>query len=653
MQTPKPHSPPETVEPARLAGRLVVVGLGMTAYKLIERMQALNALKRYDVTIIGEENYPAYDRVHLTEWLEHRDAQRLALGPPGWAEAAGIRIVAGNAATSIDRGRRTVRLAGGERIGYDHLVLATGSAPFVPPIEGANAENVFVYRTIDDLRRIGRRAEQARKAIVIGGGPLGLEIAAALRRLGPEIVVLEAAPYLMCGHLDIAGAAVLNDKIRKMGIRAIAPVLARRIEAEGDRLRLFVQQLDDPLTADMIVMATGIQPRDELAQDAGLAVASVFGGVVVDDTLRTTDPAIYAIGECARHRDALYGLIAPGYRMAETLAEMLAGREKRFSGYTPAIRLRLMDADVWAMGDQDQPGKRIRWNERGAYRQITVWRNRVVAASSVDAWAERGFVQDIIRKRKRIRRRQLNRFRRTGALSRRSAHAPPNEWPSSTIVCNCMEITRGALDKAIAQGCASVEALAEHTGASTVCGSCKPLLAELTGSAPAPAEDQKRTGLLVTAAIAVALTLMIAFGPPIPLADSVLDQGIWDTLRRDSGWRWGTGFILLGCALISAGFSLRKRWKRVRWGNIAWWRVGHGAVGVLALIALVAHTGLHTGSGWNRMLTISFLAASAFGGAAAAGMGSQRTRLGFWLHVLLIWPLPILIFFHILAAWYF
>jgi len=344
----------------------------------------------------------------------------------------------------------------------------------------------------------------------------------------------------------------------------------------------------------------------------------------------------------------LHGLIAPGYRMAETLAEILAGRERKFPGYTPAIRLRLMDVDVWSLGNQDQPGERIRWNERGAYRQITVWRDRIVAASSVGVWDGLGFAQNFIRKRRRIRQGRLNRFRRTGALSRRAARTGP-----SAIACNCMEITRRALDEAVAQGCASVEALAERTGASTVCGSCRPLLAELTGDAAAPLESRKQTGLLVTAAIACALALAIALAPPIPLAESALDHGIWDTLYRNGGWRQTTGFIVLGCALIAAGFSLRKRWKHARRGNIGWWRIGHGAVGALALIALVAHTGGRIGSGWNQILTMSFLAASVFGGAAAAGMGPRRTRLGFWLHVLAVWPLPALIVFHILAAWYF
>ena len=156
--------------PRRAPARLVVAGFGMVGFKLVERLAALDALWRYDVTVVGEERHPAYDRVRLTEWLDHRDPDRLALARPGWAEALGIRVVTGMRVVSIDRERRLVRAAGGAQIGYDRLVLATGSAPFVPPIEGADHDGVFVYRTLDDLLRLRRRAGRVRRAVVLGGG---------------------------------------------------------------------------------------------------------------------------------------------------------------------------------------------------------------------------------------------------------------------------------------------------------------------------------------------------------------------------------------------------------------------------------------------------------------------------------------------------
>ena len=172
--------------------RLVVVGFGMVGYKVIERLSALGALDYYDVTVIGEEPHLAYDRVRLTEWFDHRDSQRLALGRPGWSESLGIRVITGTAVVSIDREHRTVETADAEQIVYDHLVLATGSRPFVPPIEGVQHDGVFVYRTIDDLDRIGRRAGEVNTAIVVGGGLLGIEAADAFRRLGLQIVLLES-----------------------------------------------------------------------------------------------------------------------------------------------------------------------------------------------------------------------------------------------------------------------------------------------------------------------------------------------------------------------------------------------------------------------------------------------------------------------------
>ena len=633
--------------------RLVVVGFGMVAYKLVERLEALEALGRYDVTVIGEEPHPAYDRIHLSGWLGHRDVRRLALGRPGWIQELGIRAVTGNPATSIDRENRTVHTAAGERIPYHRLVLATGSAPFVPPIEGADCENVFTYRTIDDLERIAISAVKARRAIVVGGGVLGIEAADALRGLGLGVTVLEAGALLMARQIGPEAAALLEARVRELGIGIVAGVRARRIETRDRRLVLVMDGGGEPLVADMIVMTAGIRPRDELARACGLAVASGRGGIVVDDQLRTTDPAIHAIGECAAHDGVVYGLVAPGFRMAETLAEILAGGGNLFRGYTPAIRLRLSGIDVWSLGNQAQVGTRLSWSGNGSYRRITTLGRRLLAAAAVGPWDEISFTQDAIRQRRRIWPEELQRFLQTGMFSEAAVRPPVAEWPASAMVCNCLEITRGALSSAMAEGGSSVDALAESTGASTVCGVCRPLVAELAGGAPSSALSRESAWLLTAAGVAVLLALAIAGGSPLPLPTSVQAGHVWDILYREGWWRQATGFGLLGCALAAAGFSLRKRWRRVGWGGLDWWRVGHGALGALALMTLLLHTGLRLGSGLNQILMICFLAASLLGGATAAGLGRRHARLTFWLHVLAVWPLPVLVAFHVLASYYF
>ena len=222
------------------------------------------------------------------------------------------------------------------------------------------------------------------------------------------------------------------------------------------------------------------------------------------------------------------------------------------------------------------------------------------------------------------------------------------------MVCNCLEVTRGALGSACEQGCTSVEALAETTGASTVCGACRPLLSTLVGEATSAADSAARAGLLAAGLAATVLALFFAGASPIAPASSIQDAGLWDALYREDGWRQATGFGLLGCTLVGvAGYSLRKRWERVRWGGIGWWRLGHGVIGVLALIALIAHTGLRVGTGFNRVLITLFLASSVLGAAAAMGLGGRHARTTFWLHVLAAWPLPVVLGFHILTAYYF
>lgn len=211
----------DDMEAAGPPRRLVVVGFGMVAFKLVERLSSLGALERYDVTLIGDEPYPAYNRIHLTEWLDHGDFSHLALGQPGWSETPGIRTLIGDAVTAIDRESRTVRTAGGRRIDYDRLVLATGSVAFRPPIEGADHDGVFVYRTLNDLKRIRERSETVHDAVIVGGGLLGIETAEALHRKGLAVTLVESGPYLMKRQLDPQTAAQLEQKLAEHGISAL------------------------------------------------------------------------------------------------------------------------------------------------------------------------------------------------------------------------------------------------------------------------------------------------------------------------------------------------------------------------------------------------------------------------------------------------
>lgn len=632
----------------------MVAGFGMVGYKLVERLAVLGATWRYDVTILGEEPQAAYDRVRLTEWLDHRDAGRLALARPGWADEVGVRVLTGTRVVSIDRERKLVRHTGGAEIGYDRLVLATGSAPFVPPIEGADLDGVFVYRTLDDLGCLRRRAQHVGSAVVVGGGLLGLEAADALRRLGLDVLLVEVAPHLMNRQLDAEAAALLEERIRETGVRTMTGARVRRIESRGEDLALTVDGHPEPLVAGVVVIAAGVRPRDELARDVGLDVASGPGGIVVDDELRTSDPSIHAIGECASHAGVVYGLAAPGFRMAETLAEILAGGRRRFRGYSPAVRLRLIGIDVWSLGDQRQQGARIAWSGDGSYRQVTMRGRNMVAASAVGSWEELGFTQDLIRQGWPVAPWQLHRFYESGSFADPTARRPVAEWPASAVVCNCLEITRGTLSSAAAAGCDSVDDLAARTGASRVCGSCRPLLAELTGAGSAASAERWQVGLQVAASAAGVLALLIAAGAPTPPAASLRESGAWDVLYRVPWWRQATGFGVLVLALTAmAGYSARKRWPGLRLGNLTWWRMAHATLGFLALVVLVAHTGLRLGSGFNRILMIVFLAAATLGSVNAWTIDHRHARFVFWMHVAAVWPLPALVAVHILSSYFF
>jgi nitrite reductase (NADH) large subunit len=617
---------------------------------------------RFRVVVFGEEPRPAYDRVHLTQFFSGRPPEQLELAPGSWYEENKIELHLGDPVTAIDRERRVVRSASGREVRYDQLVLATGSRAFLPPVPGHNLPGVFVYRTLDDLVRIREYAARGGRAAVLGGGLLGLEAARALHDLGLPTWIVERGSSLLARQLAPEGGALLRAHVEKLGLHVCVLRETERIEAMGaDRLLQF--NTGECLRVSMVVIAAGIRPRDELAALCGLDLAP-RGGVRVNDSLQTSDPNIFAIGECASHRGTVYGLAAPGYKMADLLVDNLLGKRRKFSGSDQSTRLKLAGIEVSTLGEFQGEGESVRWHGKDGYRELVLQNGRLVGATAVGEWSEASRAQELIERRARVWSRQRRRFLQTGRIWKGEAAQHVSLWPEAALICNCTGVRRGALTAACQEGCTTVELLARRTGASTVCGSCKPLLAALVD---APVSLVRQSGfktLAAACATAFVLALVMLFAPPIPFADSV-QSGLRqvDLLWRDSFWKQATGFTLVGLALISLLLSLRKRIKRFAWGEFGHWRAVHAVLGTLTLLALISHTGLRLGHNFNLIIMSNFLALAGVGALAGAVTAMERRlqplaakRLrAFWTgaHILLVWPLPVLVTFHIVIAYYY
>ncbi|QKV97006.1 FAD-dependent oxidoreductase [Streptomyces sp. NA02950] len=335
------------------ARTLVLIGHGMAGHRLVEGMRARDPAGTWRIVVLAEEDRPAYDRTALSSYLEAGPgALDLGLATPESLNDPRVELRLGTPAAAIDRRARTVTTAGGERIGYDALVLATGSRPFVPPVAGHDLPGCFVYRTVEDLDALRAAAFPGRPGVVIGGGLLGLEAANALRVLGMRPHVIEAAPHLMPAQLDEGAGQVLAGLVSELGVGVRCGTATESVDAGPDG-RVCAVTLSDAtrVEAALVVFCAGIRPRDELAGPAGLEKGP-RGGVLVDARCRTADPFIWAVGEGAAVEGRCYGLAAPGYRMAESVVDQLLNLgDTPFPGADTSTRLKLLGVDVAGFGD--------------------------------------------------------------------------------------------------------------------------------------------------------------------------------------------------------------------------------------------------------------------------------------------------------------
>lgn len=486
-----------------------------------------------------------------------------------------------------------------------------------------------------------------------------------MRRHHTRVVVVEHGGRLMPRQLDDEAARLLAEQIHQAGIQTVVDDGAAEIlgngQVEGVRLHSGIR-----IACDTVIVATGIVPNTRLALDAGLPITR---GIRVDDELRTIDPDIFAVGECAEHRGLVYGLVAPCLEQAAVAASLLAGQDARYLGSVNSTRLKVVSTPVFAAGlhpDQAIDGldEEIAFKDAGGgYRKLLHRRGRLQGVLGIGEWDELPRVLEATGNRRRIGALQLWRFRRTGQLFG-NAGASVVDWPATATVCNCTGVTRGELGRAMGQGCATRAELAHCTRASTICGSCAPLLDQMLGGAAKPQAAPGWRVLLVMAAVCALLALPLALLPGLSYAPSWADLSLhWDRIWRDGTFKQISGFSLLGMAVIGLALSLRKRVARVRLGGFGLWRNLHVALGLGAIGALAVHTGGRLGAGLNAWLMSVFLVLVLAGVAAGTLVAlehrlspvlAKRLRGGLtWAHILAFWPLPVLLGFHVLKTYYF
>ena len=479
---------------------LVVIGNGMAGARVVEEI-----LKRapdlFEIVMFGAEPYGNYNRILLSNVLNGTDkATDIFMNPLSWYEEKGIKLHAGVKVVKIDRARKTVfgiplakedcpyasanpspqkRQTFVEN--YDNLIIATGSRPFVPPIEGFGGPGTFLFRTLDDCARIADYAANCQRATVIGGGLLGLEAARGLLTHGVQVSVIEAAPHLMPVQLDNEGGRILQSTMEAMGIAVYCRQIVKEIQREEGKITRLLFHDGTILTTDMVVVSTGIRPIVEMANEAGIGVGR---GILTNDQMRTNDENIFAVGECVEHRGQLYGLVEPIWEQARTLADVITGINPQavYTGSKTATKLKVMGVELVSMGEKDPANEKdevvtYREPNRGVYQKLIIREDRLAGAILLGQVQASDHLLRVLKDGNSVS------PDRTELLFGRQEDKSLTDvllMPDSLQICNCNGVTKEEIRKAIREeNCTSVLKVGLCTRAGQGCGSCKNVIFQL------------------------------------------------------------------------------------------------------------------------------------------------------------------------------
>ena len=467
---------------------IIVVGNGMVGFKFCEKFVTQYNGQDFKLLVFGEEPRVAYDRVHLSEFFENGDAERLELAPRSWYHENKIELYTDERVTLIHRDSKTISTSNERTFGYDQLVLATGSAAFVPPIRGVDKKGVFVYRTIEDLEDTLAYAKSLKggKAAILGGGLLGLEAAKAVMDMGLEPHVIEFAPKLMPRQLDTRSSKVLQVKLESMGIKIHLSKATNQILGNGQITGMEFGE-DDILEVDMLVISAGIRPRDELGKHCGLEMG-IRGGIIVDNRMRTSDPDIFAIGEVALYNQMIYGLVAPGYEMAQVAVDQILGKSEKMMAdeIDMSTKLKLIGVDVASFGVPFMPAEKghsiiFENKTESLYKRINVTHDgkKLLGGILVGDAKDYNILLQLYQNEIDLPDKPENLIlgsRSDGGSSFGSAM----DLPDTAVICSCESVTKGAICcSVIEDGNESVKSVSKATKATTGCGGCKPMVVDL------------------------------------------------------------------------------------------------------------------------------------------------------------------------------
>lgn len=654
-----------TTEPDRLGEPpVVVVGNGPVGMQFVRELLQRDPKAR--VVVYGSEPHLPYNRVQLSLLL----AGNLPLGglsePLEVPDTALVEQRLGLKVVRIDTAARGVLDERGDWQPYSGLVLATGSRPHVPNLPGITLPGVFTFRDLNDASRLMARQVRSCHTVVLGGGLLGLEAARGMQRNRTRVTLVEHADRLMGHQLDIGASQLLQDQVQRLGIEVITADGVRRVLGSA-RVEGLELQSGRQLACDTLVVATGIRPNIELAQDAHVAWGQ---GIKVDDAMATSAPDVYAIGECAEHRGRIYGLVAPGLEQAAVAAAHFTGAEGRYVGSVAGTHLKVVDCPVFSVGpvaETDIGGVHrrhiYRKPDEGIYRVLLSKRGRMVGALGIGEWRDSRRLQIALAKQQRIMPWQLWRFLRTGSLWRSEDLTDCSAWPAAAPICQCKNVTRGAIAEAMSAGADNVARITQRTGAAGVCGSCRPLIQQLLGAGEIAAADFWRL-LLGSSAVSLIMVAAMLLLPVIPFSQTVQVSWHWDELWRNGLLKQISGFSILGLFAVGLLVSPRKRVRALqKLGRFDYWRLLHVVLGVLVVLALLAHTGMRFGGGLDWLLMTSFVGTLLLGGISTAVIALEHKiggavavrwrRNTVWWHILLFWPVPVVLGFHVLKTYFY